>query len=102
MDAGLADADLLVSLTAIGRAMQKEFDPRRFLEEFSARLQGLIPHDRLVIDHLHEDGRSPFSQSMPHRASSSTRNTTPPPSNPRRATSWMSGSSGLSSAGRHC
>jgi len=58
MDVQLADADLLVSLTAIGRAMEEEFDPRRFLEEFSAKLQGLIPHDRLVIDHLDENGRT--------------------------------------------
>jgi transcriptional regulator with GAF, ATPase, and Fis domain len=58
MDVGLADADLLVSLTAIGCAMEEEFDPRRFLAKFSARLQGLIPHDRLVIDHLEENGRT--------------------------------------------
>ncbi|HWT78933.1 MAG TPA: sigma 54-interacting transcriptional regulator, partial [Candidatus Methylomirabilis sp.] len=58
MDVGLADADLLVSLAAIGRAMEEQFDPRRFLERFSAKLQGLIPHDRLVIDHLDEDGKS--------------------------------------------
>jgi transcriptional regulator with GAF, ATPase, and Fis domain len=58
MDVGLADADLLISLTAIGRAMQEEFDPRRFLQEFSQRIQGILPHDRLVIDHLDEDGRT--------------------------------------------
>ncbi len=58
MDVRPADADLLVSLTAIGRAMEEEFDPRRFLEKFSARLQGLIPHDRLVIDYLDENGRT--------------------------------------------
>ncbi len=58
MDVRLADADLLVSLTAIGRAMEEEFDPRRFLAKFSTRLQGLIPHDRLVIDHLDENGRT--------------------------------------------
>jgi transcriptional regulator with GAF, ATPase, and Fis domain len=58
MDVGLADADLLVSLTAIGCAMEEEFDPRRFLEKFSAKLQELIPHDRLVIDHLDEDGKT--------------------------------------------
>ncbi len=38
--------------------MEEEFDPRRFLEKFSARLQGLIPHDRLVIDYLDENGRT--------------------------------------------
>jgi len=41
--------------------MEEEFDPRRFLEDFSAKLQGLIPHDRLVIDHLDENGRTPDS-----------------------------------------
>ncbi|HSB69043.1 MAG TPA: sigma 54-interacting transcriptional regulator [Candidatus Methylomirabilis sp.] len=55
MDVQLPDADLLVSLTAIGRATEKEFDPRRFLEEFSQRIRGILPHDRLVIDHLDED-----------------------------------------------
>ncbi|HWT77939.1 MAG TPA: sigma 54-interacting transcriptional regulator, partial [Candidatus Methylomirabilis sp.] len=58
MDVRLADPHLLVSLAAIGRAMEEEFDPRRFLEEFSAKLQGLIPHDRLVIDLLDENGRT--------------------------------------------
>jgi transcriptional regulator with GAF, ATPase, and Fis domain len=58
MDVGLADADLLVSLTAIGHAMQAEFEPQRFLGEFSAQIQRLIPHDRLVIDHLDEGGRT--------------------------------------------
>ncbi|HSB73323.1 MAG TPA: sigma 54-interacting transcriptional regulator [Candidatus Methylomirabilis sp.] len=51
-------ADLLASLAAIGRSMQEEFDPRRFLDEFSARIGRLIPHDRLVVDLLHEDGRT--------------------------------------------
>ncbi len=58
MDVGLADADLLVSLTAIGRAMQAEFEPQRFLDEFSAQIQRFIPHDRLVVDHLDEEGRT--------------------------------------------
>jgi transcriptional regulator with GAF, ATPase, and Fis domain len=51
-------ADLLESLAAIGRSMQEEFDPQRFLGEFSARLQRLVPHDRLVVDLLDEDGRT--------------------------------------------
>ena len=51
-------ADLLASLAAIGRSMQEEFDPRRFLGEFAARIGRLIPHDRLVVDLLHEDGRT--------------------------------------------
>lgn len=56
--AGNMLADLLASLAAIGRSMQEEFDPRRFLDEFAARIGRLIPHDRLVIDLLHEDGRT--------------------------------------------
>jgi transcriptional regulator with GAF, ATPase, and Fis domain len=51
-------ADLLASLAAIGRSMGEEFDPQRFLGEFSARIQRLVPHDRLVIDLLDEDGKT--------------------------------------------
>jgi transcriptional regulator with GAF, ATPase, and Fis domain len=57
-EAGTALTDLLCSLAAIGRSMQEEFDPKRFLEEFSACVERLIPHDRLVITHLEEDGRT--------------------------------------------
>jgi GAF domain-containing protein len=49
-------ADLLASLAATSRALAHAFDPRRFLDDLSARLQPLIPHDRLVVDHLAEDG----------------------------------------------
>ncbi|MGH7415590.1 MAG: sigma 54-interacting transcriptional regulator [Candidatus Rokuibacteriota bacterium] len=48
-DAGAVLADLVECLAAIGRSMQDEFDPRHFLEEFSAKVERLIPHDRLVI-----------------------------------------------------
>ena len=48
-DAGSVLADLVECLAALGRSMQDEFDPRRFLEEFSAKVERLIPHDRLVI-----------------------------------------------------
>ncbi len=56
--------DLLASLAAIGRSMQEEFDPRRFLDEFSQRIRGILPHDRLVILNLAEDGKvfSVFSE----------------------------------------
>lgn len=56
--AGAMLADLLASLAAIGRSMQEEFDPQRFLDQFSAQIQRLIPHDRLVIDYLDEEGRT--------------------------------------------
>jgi hypothetical protein len=56
--AGSVLPDLVASLAAIGRSMQEEFDPQRFLDEFSAQVQRLIPHDRLVIDLLDEDRRT--------------------------------------------
>ncbi|MBI4536741.1 MAG: sigma 54-interacting transcriptional regulator [candidate division NC10 bacterium] len=55
MDVGLAD--LLASLTAIGHSLQEAFDPQRFLAEFSAPVERLVPHDRLMISHLEEGGR---------------------------------------------
>jgi two-component system response regulator HydG len=60
-------ADLLASLAAIGRSLREEFDPRGFLAEFSDRLQRLIPHDRLVVDYLDENGRT-FSVLAEHAA----------------------------------
>jgi transcriptional regulator with GAF, ATPase, and Fis domain len=50
--------DLLHSLAAIGWPSQEEFSPRGFLAEFSARIARRIPHDRLVIDLLDEDGQT--------------------------------------------
>ncbi len=58
MEVEVADPDLLVSVRAIGRAIQADFEPQRFLDEFSAQIQRLVPHDRLVVDHRHEDGRT--------------------------------------------
>jgi len=51
-------ADLLASLAAIGRSIQQEFDPRRFLDEFSEQIRHLIPHDRLVIHYLDAEGQT--------------------------------------------
>lgn len=67
-NAGSVLADLLCSLAAIGRSMQEEFDPKRFLEQFSARVGRLIPHDRLVIFHLGDDARTftVFAEHAPH------------------------------------
>ena len=48
--------DLLAAVTAIGRAVQEAFDPGRFLAEFSAQVQRLLPHDRLIITYLEEGG----------------------------------------------
>jgi transcriptional regulator with GAF, ATPase, and Fis domain len=55
---GEALADLVAPLAAIGRSLKGAFNPRRFLDEFSAQIQPLIPHDRLVIDYLDKDGRT--------------------------------------------
>jgi transcriptional regulator with GAF, ATPase, and Fis domain len=44
-------------LEAIGHAMQDAFEPHRFLTEFSAHLQHLLPHDRLMIAYREEGGR---------------------------------------------
>ena len=51
-----AFSDLLGSLTAIGHSLQNAFDPQIFLAEFSQRLRGFIPHDRLMISQLEESG----------------------------------------------
>src|SRR6266404_2549387 len=51
-------ADLLACVAAFGRSLQEKFDPQRFLADFSARAQRLVPHDRVVIDYLEDDGRT--------------------------------------------
>lgn len=56
--AGAALVELLPSLAAMVRAMEGEFDPRRFLDAFSTQLQPLLPHDRVSIVYLDEDGRT--------------------------------------------
>jgi len=47
---------LLASMVAISHAMQEAFDPRRFLAEFSSHIQGLLPHDRLMVAYREEGG----------------------------------------------
>jgi len=51
-------ADLLACVAAFGRSLQEKFDPQRFLADFSVRAQRLVPHDRVVIDYLEDDGRT--------------------------------------------
>lgn len=51
-DASAVLAELVACLAAVGRSMDDAVDPRKFLGEFSAKLQRLIPHDRLVIARL--------------------------------------------------
>ena len=60
-------ADLLASLVAIGRSVQEEFEPRRFLDQLSDCLQRQVPHHRLVVDYLDENGRT-FSVLAEHAA----------------------------------
>ena len=50
--------DLLDSVAAIGRSMQEAFDPQRFLAGFSTQVQRLIPHDRLLVAYLEDEGRT--------------------------------------------
>jgi GAF domain-containing protein len=48
---------LLAVLAASGNAMQEAFEPPRFLAEFSAHVQRLLPHDRVMIAYREEGGR---------------------------------------------
>jgi transcriptional regulator with GAF, ATPase, and Fis domain len=62
------DADLgelFGSAAALARSMRSELDPRPFLEAFSSQLRRLIPHDRLLLFYIDEDGRT-FSVSREH------------------------------------
>ena len=52
------EAELLVCLAAIGRAVEADFQPRAFLDDFSTALQPLVPHDRLRISYLADDRRT--------------------------------------------
>jgi transcriptional regulator with GAF, ATPase, and Fis domain len=57
-DDALTLPDLLACLAGIARSMREEFDPQRFLDEFAECMSEAIPHDRLVVDYLDEDGRT--------------------------------------------
>ncbi|HYB47167.1 MAG TPA: sigma 54-interacting transcriptional regulator [Streptosporangiaceae bacterium] len=61
------DPDLLPCLAAVGRALAGEFDPRAFLDDLSAELRPLLPHDRLGIGYLADDRRT-FSVFAEHGA----------------------------------
>jgi transcriptional regulator with GAF, ATPase, and Fis domain len=54
----LPKSDIVVCLEAFARALQSEFQPRVFLADFSAALQPFVPHDRLGIGYLSDDGRT--------------------------------------------
>ncbi|HET7379636.1 MAG TPA: sigma 54-interacting transcriptional regulator [Gaiellales bacterium] len=52
------ESDLAPCLAAIARALDAGFEPRAFLDHFSATLQPLVPHDSLAIGYLSDDGRT--------------------------------------------
>jgi GAF domain-containing protein len=52
------ESDLALCLTAIARSLDAGFEPRAFLNNFSAALQPFVPHDRLGIGFLSDDGRT--------------------------------------------
>ena len=51
-------AELYGSAGALARSMRGEFDPRRFLEALSSQVRQVIPHDRLTLVVIREEGRS--------------------------------------------
>jgi transcriptional regulator with GAF, ATPase, and Fis domain len=56
-------SDLLACVAAFGRSLDESFDPGRFLAEFSARAQRLVPHDYIVIGRREdEDTWSVFAE----------------------------------------
>ncbi len=61
------ESDVSVCLAAIGRALEAEFRPRVFLDDLSAELCPLVPHDRLGIGYLADDRRT-FSVFAEHGA----------------------------------
>src|SRR5437588_1280007 len=58
---------IVAAVAARARAMSPDFDPGGFLEGLSGQLQGLIPHDRVVVLYLDEGGRtvSVFAEHAP-------------------------------------
>jgi GAF domain-containing protein len=51
-------SDLLACVAAFGRSLDESFDPARFLAEFSARTQRLVPHDYMLIALRDDDGQT--------------------------------------------
>jgi len=55
---GAEEADLLACVAAFARSLEGEFDPERFLQDFSARAQALVPHEGMFIAWLEDEGRT--------------------------------------------
>jgi hypothetical protein len=51
-------SDLLACVAAFGRSLDDTFEPTRFLAEFSARAQRLVPHDRVLIERREDGGQT--------------------------------------------
>src|SRR5690349_15668640 len=51
-------SDLLACVAAFGRSLDEPFDPARFLAEFSAHSQRLVPHDYMLIALREDDGQT--------------------------------------------
>ena len=50
--------DLLACVAAFARSLEEAFDPQRFLDDFSARAQPLVPHEGMLIAYLEDEGRT--------------------------------------------
>src|SRR2546428_12690285 len=51
-------SDVLACVAAFGRSLGGSFGPAQALEEFSARLQRLVPHDYMLIARPEDDGQT--------------------------------------------
>jgi transcriptional regulator with GAF, ATPase, and Fis domain len=51
-------SDLLERAAGFGRSLDETFDPTRFLSEFSAHAQSLVPHDYIQIQRREADGQT--------------------------------------------
>ena len=45
-------------MAAFARSLEGEFDPQRFLHDFSAQAQALVPHEGMFIAWLEDEGRT--------------------------------------------
>jgi Nif-specific regulatory protein len=50
--------DILEALNALGRTLAEDIDPQHALDEVSKLIRSWVPHDRLVLCSLSEDGRT--------------------------------------------
>jgi len=51
-------SELLECVAAFGKSLDEPFDPARFLAEFSASTQRLVPHDYMLIALREDDGHT--------------------------------------------